>query len=110
MTGIKGQLERLGKDLENAVINGNFEFISCDRQIATIKIDSVQFELWIANNPANDFGFYSNFLEVAPFSFTTDETRLKGWGAIKKYVDAIAKEIRLKQIEKLQKELENYEK
>ena len=111
-------IEEALKDVSNyfkqKIISGDFKFKSCRDCIATVVIDDkYTFELWIANNPKFDFGFYSigfGFTSLDSFNFKTEKERLLGWKQVEPHVDAYKQKVlvreKQKEINRLQKELD----
>lgn len=112
---IEKTLNEISNYFESKIINGDFEFISCGEYVAKVMVDDkYNLDLWIANNPKNNFRFYFNLDNVFQNSFKSFETekaRLDGWNALKPFVKKYKEEelrlLKQKEIEKLTKEIES---
>jgi len=112
---IEQTLNDVANYFKHKIIEGEFEFKKCGEHTATVLIDEkYEFQLWIANEPKNNFDFYDSSFMVknsADFlKFRTQKERLAGWRQIKPHVQAyknkVLKREKQKELNRLKKELE----
>lgn len=107
-------LKQLGQYFKEKILAGDYEFIEADQHTATIKIDGeFRFELWVANEPKENFGVYfsrafsdqdiESTLIQKYMKFTSQKERLAGWRKLKPYLE----EVRTKTIEREKQKLLN---
>lgn len=111
---IEKTLNELGSYFKGKVLKGDYELIKVGKHTAEINIDGkYNFNMWIANDPAYCFEFYtlsgfSNMFDDG-FLFTNQEDRLKAYSLLKKdidiYTETIIKKEKTEQFNKLKKEL-----
>jgi len=112
---LKKTLNEINDYFANKLLNGDYKFISCDEHTAKLIFDDkYNFEVWIANNPENNFGFHFNYLsaERSLFSdlgntFKTNDERLKAWEKLKPHVTVYKKEQLRREKEEMIKKLED---
>jgi len=111
---MRKKLEEIGTYFHNKVLTGDYDFISCDKYTALIRIDNeFTFKLWIGNEPADCFDFHSILPEftnqIPSLPFTTKEERTQGWQKIKPFVLKYKKDVLLAkkqdELKKLETEL-----
>lgn len=112
---IEETLNDVANYFKRKIIEGQFEFKKCGQHTATVLIDEkYEFELWIANDPKDNFDFYDSTSlpgELTQiFRFSTQKERLAGWKQIKPHVqsykDKVLKREKQKEFNRLKKELE----
>lgn len=117
---LKEKIEEVNNLIKEYIINGEFEFITCNEHTAKIKIENEFFiELWIANDPKYSFEVWRDTLSIIERGeeetkiFKTQKDRLAGWQKIKPFVEnhrrKVLKRQKQKQINRLKKELEQLE-
>ncbi len=113
---IREKLSEISQYFINKLIDGEFEFVKCDKFNATVKIDGeFVFELWIANNPPECFHFHGvatnmTFLNGQDFiEFESQEQRVKAWENIrpfvKKYQQDEIYQTKLKELKELEEDM-----
>jgi len=114
---IEDKLKDVAAYFKHKIIKGEFEFKKCGEHTATVLIDEkYEFQLWIANEPKNNFDFYdSSFIlkNSDGLKFRTQKERLAGWRQVKPHVQAyknkVLKREKQKAFNNLKKELEALE-
>jgi len=95
------------------ILNNEFVFEKCSEHTATIKIDDkFIFKIWIGNGAEHvDFYDTSPFLESLNLSFKTQKERKEVWGNLNPHIESYRalhlKREKQKEINRLQKELDN---
>lgn len=98
---------------KSKILNGEYQFISCDETTAKILIDKkYTIDVWIANEPIKDFAIWDVMIfkksTMNDFKFKSEKERLQGWEHIKPLVKSYRDEIfeKQKKINELKKEIE----
>lgn len=112
---IEKTLKEVAGYFKDKLFEGEFKFLECGGCTARILIDDkYEFDLWIANEPKNNFDFYEGSLALINagefIKLKTQKERLKGWRQIKPFVNAyrndVLKKDKLKKLDELKKEIE----
>lgn len=115
MMNIEDKLKDVADYFKHKIITGEFEFKTCGDYTATVLIDEkYEFQLWIANEPKNNFDFYDSSFILKNSSdflkFRTQKERMAGWKQVKPHVQAyknkVLKREKQKEFNRLKKELE----
>ena len=113
---IEEKLKEVGEYFKEKILEGDYTLLTADSATAHIVIDDLyNFNLWIANEPKDDFRIYTAWPDdnILVVKFNSQKERLQGWRKIKpmleKYNNDIAKEQKRKQIKQLQKDIDKIE-
>jgi len=114
---IEEKLKEIGDYFKQKVLEGDYKFIKCGEHTATILVNGVYvFELWIGNNPRDNFNFYNTYGKDLIYSYlclTTQKERIKCWSKLKPHINSykstILKREKQREINRLQKEIANLE-
>ncbi len=106
MKKIEQSISEVANYFKTKVVAGDYEFVSCDENKATVRIDGkYEFFLWIGNGE-NNFNFFN--LDLFSDSFKIEEGKKEGWDYLMPLVKDYRKNVLLKEkiaeLKKLQKE------
>lgn len=111
---LKEKIEEVNELIRKRVLDGDYEFVSCDEYVAKLCLDSIAIDLWIANDKTKNcrvWNFYSQGDQ--DINFSTDKERVKVWYDVSPFVEKYRKEKlkkeKLELIEQLKSEIDGYE-
>lgn len=98
---IEKTLTELGDYFKQKLINGEFEFISCNEYTAKIIIDDKKLAVWIAGEVKDYLEFYYEHMfttiHFEDLKFTNQKDRIKAYRTIKPMIISYKNDILMKQ-------------
>lgn len=83
MKSLKQNIEEIASAVKSRLLNGDYEVVEVGMHTATVLVESIEIELWIANTPADDFRWYLDPFSKSIFegkaNFSTTDERLQAY-------------------------------
>lgn len=105
---ISEKINEVKQYFADKLLEGNYEFISCDYYTATINIEGYELAVWISNDQRKTLGFFEpckHSIFMPEETFDSDEKRSIAWEILKPKVIEYKKQKYLSEKEKIDEQI-----